>query len=342
MIGNPHIDVWEVAESDYPESASSEAKLRFCLRYAILAPSNHNAQPWMFTVNGDTVDLYADRSRSLRSTDPHDRQLIISCGCALHHLCVTIEHFGHEPEVSLFPDKEDPDLLAQIRIGKQVFPSDANEGLFDAITVRRTNRQLFKDIELPEGLETELREAVESHACSAHFSNEDRERAKIAGLISAGDKIQWSDKRFRLELAAWTHPSASPSSDGIPNYAMNLGDILSVAGPMVIRTFDLGDGQAAKDSDIARFSPSLVVIGSEYDNPRCWLATGEALSHLLLLARQHHVSASFLNQPVETSSLRPMLAKAIGREDLPQIVLRLGFGPHVNPTPRRTVDEVMF
>ena len=342
MSMNPHMAVSEVSEAAYPEAGSNIDKLRFCLRYAILAPSSHNAQPWLYTTRDEQLELYADRSRSLLRTDPHDRQMIISCGCALHHLRVAIKHFGHEAVIETFPDDDDPDLVARISIGGEAFSSDANEGLFEAIPLRRTNRQLFKDTPLPRGIEHELGAAAEEQGAWARFSHEDVERAKIAGLIAAGDKIQWADKRFRLELAAWTHPNASPSNDGIPNYAMNTGDLLSVAGPLVIRTFDLGDGQAAKDSDIARYSPGLVVIGSEHDSAACWLAAGQALSHMLLLARQHHVYVSFLKQPIETDSLRPQLADIIGGNGFPRIILRLGYGPHVNPTPRRTVDEVLF
>lgn len=340
MNASPHLAVWEVDPAGIPEATWPEARLRFLIRYAILAPSSHNAQPWLFSIRENGIDLYADRSRNLRTTDPHGRQMVIGCGCALHHLGVAMRHFGHQPVMSLQPDADDPDLLARVTMGDSVPPTDQNEGLFDAIPKRRTNRQLYEDTPLPEGLEAKLSAAVEAYGCGVHFSRDDCERVKISGLIAAGDKIQWSDKRFRLELAAWTHPNSAPSSDGIPNYAMNHGDLLSLAGPLVIRTFDLGDGQAAKDSDIARYSPALLVINSVKDDTASWLATGQALSHALLLAGHHGVSASFLNQPIETDSLRPMLANTIGRSDYPQIILRMGIGPYVNPTPRRTVDEV--
>jgi hypothetical protein len=37
--------------------AGVEAKLRFALQYAVLAPSSHNSQPWHFIVDGDSVML---------------------------------------------------------------------------------------------------------------------------------------------------------------------------------------------------------------------------------------------------------------------------------------------
>jgi len=43
--------------------------LRLALGHAILAPSGHNAQPWRFRLGGGTVELDANRTRSLLATD---------------------------------------------------------------------------------------------------------------------------------------------------------------------------------------------------------------------------------------------------------------------------------
>lgn len=337
---NPHLTVWDIDAADFPEQGLTLDKLRFLLRYAILAPSSHNSQPWVFTIRENQIELYADRSRSLHCTDPEDRQMLISCGCALHHLLVAAMHFSIRLGYEVLPDPEDPDLLARVGICGSCFPADDNEGLFEAIPQRRTNRQLFRDESLPHGLMHKLKAAAENAGAWLRFAETRDQREVIADLVADGDRLQWANKRFRLELAAWTHPSSAPASDGIPGYAMGSGDLLSVAGPMVIRTFDLGDGQAAKDRDIARYSPGLAALGTAGDEPGDWLAAGQALSHVLLLARQHNVYASFLNQPIENAALRPRLAAALAVAGQPQVLLRLGYGPHVSPTPRRTVDEV--
>ena len=39
----PQITPWEIKESDYPAGAKPEEKLKFLLRYAILAPSKETA-----------------------------------------------------------------------------------------------------------------------------------------------------------------------------------------------------------------------------------------------------------------------------------------------------------
>ena len=138
------------------------------------------------------------------------------------------------------------------------------------------------------------------------------------------------------------HSNRSRSRDGVPGYAFGFGDIMSAAGPLVVRTFDMGGGQAAKDRQLAEGSPVLAVLGTEGDTPADWLAAGQALAKVLLRAQAEGVSASFLNQPVEVPELRPQLRDVIGRTGFPQLLLRMGYGPEVRPTPRRTVEEVLI
>ena len=73
---------------EFPEGADAAEKLTFLLRYAVLAPSGHNTQPWLFRVAGDAVELYADWTQALAVVDPEDRALTISCGAALFNLRV--------------------------------------------------------------------------------------------------------------------------------------------------------------------------------------------------------------------------------------------------------------
>ena len=64
----------------FPAWAGPAERLRFLLRYAILAPSRHNTQPWLFEIEGDELRVYADRSRALPVADPDGRQQLMSCG----------------------------------------------------------------------------------------------------------------------------------------------------------------------------------------------------------------------------------------------------------------------
>ena len=128
----------------------------------------------------------------------------------------------------------------------------------------------------------------------------------------------------------------------MPGYAAGLDDLLSYTGPLVVRTFDMGEGQAARDHDVATGSPVLAVLGTDGDQRRDWVASGQALDRVLLRARVEDVWASFLNQPIEVPELRTRLEALAGNAGFPHAVLRLGFGENVKPTPRREVEEVLI
>lgn len=339
---NPNRSAWDVTEDEFPRLGSPADKLRFMLRYAVLAPSNRNSQPWLFKVRGRTVELYADRTRSLKVTDPMDRQLLISCGCALFNLRVAMWHFGYLDNTVLLPAQEYPDLLARVTLGEEDSPTSQQEALFAAIPKRRTNRQHFKDDPLPEGLKPELVKAATREQAWLHFVDDRKQRNALADLIAEAERLQWADKHFRSELASWLHSNHDAAPDGIPNSAQNAGDLLSVAGPMVVRSFDLGEGQAAKDRDIAAYSPGLAVLGTDKDEPWAWVSAGQALARVLLRARVEGVSASYLDHPIEVAALRPKVTELIGHGGHAHIILRLGFGPNLNPTPRRTAAEVLM
>src|SRR5215203_4841061 len=105
-------DPWKVSDDIFPMSGEAQEKLRFLLNYAVLAPSGHNTQPWLFRLSGDEVELYADRTRGLPVVDPEDRALNISCGAALLYLRIAIRHFGYAGKVETFPSPDETDLLA--------------------------------------------------------------------------------------------------------------------------------------------------------------------------------------------------------------------------------------
>jgi len=336
------LNPWDVRETDFPATGRPAEQLRFLLRYAVLAPSGHNTQPWLFKIDDDAVELYADRTRALPVVDPDDRELTISCGAALFHLRIALRHFGYAGAVATFPDPDDPDLLARIHMGKSRSASAQEQALFDAIGKRHTNRQAFEQRAVPEDVLITLQQAAHAEGAWLYLVQGEENRTALVGLIALGDRMQWADKHFRRELAAWARPSRNQRRDGIPGSALSFVSLLSQAGLRTGRTFDLGNGQAANDLQLATGSPVLTVLGTDVDTVYDWLMAGQALARVLLSARAQEIWASFLNQPIEVPELRPMLHKIIERAGFPQLLLRMGYGPEVPPTPRRSVSEVLL
>jgi len=62
---DPMVTPWQIKEHDFPRDGDSAEKLKFLLRYAILAPSSHNTQPWKFSVGKDEIRIFVDKTRWL-------------------------------------------------------------------------------------------------------------------------------------------------------------------------------------------------------------------------------------------------------------------------------------
>lgn len=335
------IDPWQISEKEFPEEGTTSEKWKFFLTCATLAPSCRNSQPWQFHIQGNHVDLYADRRRACPVVDPSHRELIISCGCALFNLRTAMLHFGELGAIEIFPSPSENDLLARVWLRRHWDTCHDGTTLFNAIPARRTNRHSFRDEPIPEALLEQFKAAAAEE--NVHFEIAvPGQKHELAALIAEAERRQWADQDFREELAVWIHSIKARRRNGIPGHAFATDDLLSSAEPRVVRSIDLGSSQAVKDEELATGPQTLGVLMTPTDDPRAWLAAGQALERILLLARAQNVWASFWNQPVEVPELRMKLMLLMGDRGLPQIVIRLGYGNDVTPTPRRPLEEVMI
>jgi len=337
LIANP----LDVVEADFPGTGTLVEQIHFMLNYAVLAPSRHNVQPWLFKVEGNTVELYADQSRALPVADADNREMIISCGAALANFLIASRHFGYAPVVELAPALDSRYMLARISLEKGVVATEEEQKLFRAIMQRRTNRQLFKDRAVPLSLLAALEAIAGRQGTIFQVIYQEEVRYAVASLIATGDRLLWADERFRQEIAEWTRPADSQSRDGVPAYALGKGDMAAYLGPLKIRTF-MDSEEADAGHRMAVGSPVLAVLGTFTDTWFDWLATGQALERILLYARSAGVWASFFSQPVEVATLRMDLRDILEQTGFPQLVLRMGYGSDVPPTPRRGVRDVLL
>lgn len=335
------LDPWARALDEFPLTGTPAEKFRAALRVAVLAPSSHNSQPWLFRMAGDALELYADRTRALPVVDPDDREMTISCGTILKFLRVALRHYGEGTRVELLPDQYDPDLMARLELTGHIVPAGLDHDFFAAIRTRRTNRLPFEPEPIPELVLGHARARAEEEQVWLQTLTSEDDKAALADLIAEGDRLQLSDRRFRRELASWVHSNRGASRDGMPGFALGMGDLVAELGPVVIRTFDIGGGRAARDRQLAVGSPALAVLWTEEDTARAWLQAGQGLAALLLSLEAEGVKASYLNQAIEVPELRARLGALLGRAGSPQLVLRLGKGRSVRPTPRRNVEEIL-
>jgi nitroreductase len=310
------------------------------LGYALMAPSRHNTQPWVFEIDGEEVGVYADATRALPATDPDGRELIISCGAAVQDLRLAATHFGYASSLEIVHGHRRDGLVARVRLEERAASTPEAEELFRAIPRRRTNRLPLDGRDPPEGLvATLVREARREGACLRPV--EEHERRAVAELVAEGDRIQWSSARYRAELAAWTRPNSTRRRDGMPGWARGMSDAAAFVQPWLLRVSNPGEEEAARDLSRAVGSKALLVLSTPRDGASEWTVAGEALQRVLLRATAAGLYASWFSQVIDVAPLRERLRHALGEQGVPQAMLRLGYGLDVRPTPRRPVSEVL-
>ncbi len=329
-----------VPERAFPSRAGPAERLRFLLSYAVLAPSRHNSQPWLFEIEGDELRVHADTARALPEADPDGRELFMACGAALVNLRLAAAHFGHATTAESVPEHRRDGLVARVWLEERRATTPESEELFQAIPRRRTNRLPLDGREPPDGLLTRLlREAREEGAWLRRI--EEPQRRAVAELIAEGDARQWASARFRAEVAAWARRNGGAARDGMPGYVAGLSDAAALLYPVRLRLSSPARDEAERDRRRALGSKALLVLSTRRDGKVDWLAAGEALQRILLRAAAAGLSASYFNQPIECAGLRDRLREASGAPGLPQVMLRLGYGLGVRGPPRRPVDEVL-
>ena len=126
-----------------PIDLPDEPALRAALASAVRAPSIYNSQPWRWRASiTDGVDLFADPDRHLIAIDLDGRDLLLSCGAALHHLVVALAGLGWSARVERLPDPENSDHLARLH-PVTASPAPGTAALAAAIVRRRTDRRRF-------------------------------------------------------------------------------------------------------------------------------------------------------------------------------------------------------
>lgn len=299
---------------------------------AVRAPSSHNTQPWLFEVSESTISLFADRTRALPVNDPHDRELTISCGCALMNLRVAAAAEGLDVRVEALPAPDTPDLLARVSVAPGTPAEEAS--LVSSIERRRTYRKTFSSRTVDDAILQRLIDAAAREGAWLRPLATDSARQRAAELVAEGDAAQWADPSWRRELAFWMRPRRRGDGLTVP----------TLAAPVtraVVRTFDMGVGVGTKDRKLAEASLLLAVLGTEGDQPRDWLLAGQALERVLLVACQNGLQASYLNQPIQVAALRSRIQDLVGA-GFPQILLRLGYPAEDIPAaPRRAIEDVI-
>ena len=329
-------DAWKISERDFPGTASLERQLRFLVRYAILAPSTRNTQPWRFAVATNKVHLFADLERDQPVSDPDRRELYLSLGCALENLLVAAERFGLRYEVTYVPEYASVELVATIAFEPGGTPSPARAGItLDAIVRRHNDNGVYRSAPLTEDARRRLEALRMEEELRLDLTDDHHFRRWVEQLTLEADRLEFADPEFRAELGRWLREGAF----GLPK-------VLSRLGSLAVSRLDLGDPVARQDQKIVDSAPLLGLISATSDSHLAHLRSGQLFERLWLAATAMGVSVHPMSQTMRHPDIRSAMAELIpARGWVPQHLFRVGYslreGEPCHHTPRRALEEVL-
>lgn len=313
-------------------------RLRRIVDLARLAPSVHNTQPWAWQIRGTTLELWADRERSLPISDPLGRNLVLSCGAALQYACIAAHALGAEASIDYLPAGPDSDLLARIELVPDHPTAEAPTHL-SVLSERRTDRRRFTSWPVPDENLQHLADEGGKWGATVLPIIEPGLRAEVEELLEDARRRQVADPRLADETESWIDHS---ESDGIPSEV-----VPRLKGARGERPTRFGSGLIPDSEDrVIHGTDRLLVVSTVDDGPLSWLHAGASLSALWLKATTNGLSVVPLSQVVEVERDRVALERLLPLPArVPQVLARVGWqeiGRDDLPrTPRRSLAEVL-
>ena len=328
-------------------TGSRPADLSAAVGQALRAPSVHNTQPWRWRITPDTIEVHADWDRHLAATDPDRRDVVLSCGAALHHLQVALAALDLAVRVERLPDPEDLGHLATVEILPG--PGDETEAaLFNSIDRRRTERRRMSHRSVPAGdVATLVEQASRFGAVLLPVTDAPLRQRLVAALAEAAHQQEYTPG-YVAELQLWTH-RYTDAHDGIR--AANVSPPpVGLIGASPLRRFPratLTQPPQQPGHGPADDAAELLVITTPGDDPLNRLRAGEATSAVLLAATELGLACTPLSQAIEVdTSRRDVQDHILHVPEHLQLIIRVGWpadgSAELPPTPRRALHSVLL
>jgi hypothetical protein len=324
------------------------------LSFAVLAPNPHNQQPWLVELQGeDTVALYFNPAQDLPETDPFDRQLCIGLGCFLELMTMAANAAGQRVDLDLFPEGEDAQELGSRPVAKARFSPDGDavpDPLFEHVMDRRSNKEPF---DLGRPISAETLAVIVNAGTGAH---------RMGGTVAQADimalrQLTFDALMIELETPATYLESVdvfrigkgevNATPDGI-DFTGAQFDLLRAAGLFTREVASDMTSMAYQEGRDAVAGNALSAMGfvwlvSASNTRRDQITTGRDWLRANLAATALGVGFHPMSQPLqEYPEMAPLYAQIHDRlapsGGTVQMLIRIGYGPTVHPSPRWPID----
>lgn len=324
---------------------------------ASLASSPHNTQPWLFRINGNRIEVYADTQRNLGAFDPYLRELYIGIGCAIENIVAAAPRFGFKTNVTYnFTDSHVATIFLE-HTGKR--PS----ALAIAIGQRYTNRGPYRtDRDVPDDMQQSLLNLIAENDIKLSLWNADSPEGKAFANATVDVTKQFaSDAAMIADSAKWFRHSKqeidslrdgiSVRTSGLSPFKTAIAQILPPLPAQVEHEYWVDQTQNVHCKATALYG--LIFVPNPYDRLNS-LNVGRLWQQIQLVATQAKLAFQPLNQlPEKVDREKQLGLAATTATRVSQIfpnpdqhltfAFRAGYPTQTaNPSFRRSVSDILL
>lgn len=328
---------WNIDTDEFSEASSTADKLTFFAKYAILAPSGHNSQPWEIRVNKDSLFVSINPTRHLSedgsgllSVEPY-----ISLGTFIETYVLAARAYGYGVSVVLFPDTNS---VAKISLAGRV---KRVSGYSQDILNRVSNRNPFKKDLVPEDTLKKLATNGLSGVKITILS----ERNDIEYMAKATERAIteiMANPHYRAELSGWVRHNFTRKYEGMPGFTHGFGNAMSLVSKTAVKHSKNSGPMAKHSKHLVLESSALVIVRCTDNKKESFVNAGRIYSRVCIEAQHQGFASSALGASVVDPKTRKEVCEKFNMQDRPIYVLRLGKAtvdaPH---SPRHPISNVV-
>lgn len=317
---------WEIDFGEFYRQASDRDRLKFLVRFAVLAPSSHNSQPWKFEIRDNTILVRPDMRRALPASDANNRQLFISLGCAIENLLIAADYYGFSSDVAYATDGA---VITLKRIRQE--SSEDKKHLIFSIPRRHTNRSPYEDRMPDEGFVAWM-QSLGTKDMRIDCITDQVKKDKIADVVVSAGIAAMDDKGFREELSRYVKSNITTEHIGMPMFGFGMPTPLSLIAPSVLKRFNMNRLSRRQDEKLLKEqTPMMVLISTREDNPKTWMEAGSRYERIALMAEQKDIKTAPMAAAIQIGDFYRHLQKILDTDLRPQFFFRIGYVTKATP-----------
>jgi hypothetical protein len=331
----------------------------------VIAANPHDAQPWLFAIGDDTIEIFADTSRNLGAMDACVRELHLGLGCAIENMLTAAGANGYAAESETAPgslldltERGRPVFAARLRLKRvaQAIPDPR----YAAIPLRHTNRYAYDPARKPSAAWRELTRALggDSEVRVFLFEAGSPQRGAFDAAVVAATEAIIADKPMIADSDRWFRASSreidahrdGPTLDaaGLSTFTLIFTHLFSVS----VETSHKAWLDQTRDVQLPTAPVAgLIAVRDRYDRPGA-IAAGRTWQRLHLDATLRGMALQPLNQPIEMvdrerqtgagASWARRVAELTGDAWQATFSFRAGFSStRATASPRRRLSDVV-